>query len=86
MSRLYGWIAAAFALLGAALLYVSGQRDRAREATEVAKANTRSVEAVRDVEQRIDNAKAESRKQANEVQREQESRPATERPTGSFRR
>lgn len=71
MSRLYGWIAAAFAVLGAALLYVAGQRDRAREATEVAKAKTQSVEKARKVEQRITEAKTRARTQAQEVEREQ---------------
>lgn len=71
MSRLWGWIAAAFAALGAALLYVAGQRDRAREATEVAKAKTQSVEKVREVEQRITKAKTQARTEAQEVEREQ---------------
>lgn len=84
MSRLWGWVAAAFAALGAALLFVSGQRDRAREAAEVAKAKTHSIEAAREVEHRIDNARAEARMQAQEVEREQMEHQAAGTRPGHF--
>lgn len=86
MSRLYGWIAAAFALMGAALLYVAGQRDRAKEAATRAKAEAQGRKAVQEAERTITRVKAQAREQSAEVQREQESRPTDQRPSGSFRR
>ena len=71
MSRIYGWIAAAFALMGAALLYVAGQRDRAREATEVAQARANNVKTARIAEQAIAQAKADAHIEAQEIEREQ---------------
>lgn len=68
MSRLWGWIAALFAAMGAALLYVAGQRDRAREATEVAKAQTKSVEAARDKENEIRDAVAKQQSESAQVE------------------
>lgn len=73
-------------LLGAALLYTGGQRDRAKEAASRAKAEAKSKSAVLDAERAIDNAKAKAREQSNEVQREADDRPKGQRPTGSFRR
>lgn len=73
-------------LLGAALLFVSGQRDRAKEATSRAKAEAQSRSAVLDAERAIDRARAQAREQSSEVQREADQRPTTERPTGTFRR
>lgn len=86
MTKLWAWVAAAFGLMGAALLYVSGQRDRAREAASRAKAEAKSKSAIIDVERAIDAARAQARKQSTETQREAEERPAAERPTGNFRR
>lgn len=71
MSRLWGWVVAAFAALGAALLYVAGQRDRAREAAEVAQARAHNVETARIAEQAITQAKADAYIEAQEVEREQ---------------
>lgn len=73
-------------LLGAALLYTGGQRDRAKEAASRAKAEAKSKSAVLDAERAIDNAKAKAREQSNEVQREADDRPKGQRPTGSLRR
>jgi hypothetical protein len=73
-------------LMGAALLFVSGQRDRAKEATSRAKAEAQSKSAVMDAERAIDTARAQAREQSAEVQREAENRPADKRPTDSFRR
>lgn len=85
LSRLWGWIAAAFAVMGAALIYVSGQRDRAREATEVARGKARSENEARKVERRIDQARAEARRKSAETVNEHQARPDDVRPTGSFR-
>lgn len=86
MSKLWGWVVAAFGLLGAALLHVAGQRDRAKEAAARAKAEAKSREAVREAERAIDKARAEARTRSSEVQRESDSRPDDDRPTGHFRR
>lgn len=86
VTKLWAWVAAAFGLMGAALLYVSGQRDRAREAASRAKAEAKSKSAIIDVERAIDAARAQARTQSKETQREAEERPADERPTGTFRR
>ena len=73
-------------MMGAALLFVSGQRDRAKEATSRAKAEAQSKSAVLDAERDIDNARAQAREKSQGVQREAENRPADKRPTDSFRR
>lgn len=57
-------------LLGAALLYTSGQRDRAKEAASRAKAEAKSKSAVLEAERAIDTARAKAQNKANEVQRE----------------
>ncbi len=85
-AKIAGFLALVAGLLGAALLYTGGQRDRAREAATRAKAEAQSKSAVLDVERAIDKARANAREQSQEVQREADKRPATERPTGSFRR
>ena len=73
-------------MMGAALLYVGGQKDRAREAASRARAEAKSKSAVMDVERAIDTARAQAREQSAEVQNEAEKRPADKRPTGTFRR
>ncbi|MBZ5486918.1 hypothetical protein HW452_05200 [Halomonas aquamarina] len=85
-AKIVGFLSLVAALLGAALLFVAGQRDRAREAANLAKAEARSKSAVLDAERAIDKARAEAREHSQEVQREADKRPAAERPTGSFRR
>lgn len=57
-------------LLGAALLYTGGQRDRAKEAASRAKAEAKSKSAVLEAERAIDQARAEARESSQEVQRE----------------
>jgi len=73
-------------MMGAALLLVSGQKDRAKEAARRAKAEAQSKSAVIDAERAIDTARAQAREQSAEVQREAENRPADKRPDGDFRR
>ncbi len=73
-------------LLGAALLFVGGQRDRAKEAAGRAKAEAKSKNAVLEAERSIDKARAQSREQSSEVQREADQRPKGQRPSGNLRR
>ncbi|MBF57730.1 MAG: hypothetical protein CME80_08430 [Halomonas sp.] len=73
-------------LLGAALLFVGGQRDRAKEAASRAKAEAKSKSAVLEAERSIDNARAQAREQSSEVQREADQRPKGTRPSGNLRR
>lgn len=85
-AKIAGFLAMIIGLLGAALLYAGGQRDRAKEAASRAKAEAKSKSAVLEAERSIDNARAQARQKSSEVQRESDGRPATERPTGHFRR
>ena len=85
-AKIAGFLAMVIGLLGAALLYTSGQRDRAKEAANRAKAEAKSKSAVLEAERAIDDARAQVREKSNEVQREADNRPSTERPAGSFRR
>ena len=85
-SKFIGALVAVIGLLGAALLYTSGQRDRAKEAASRAKAEAKSKSAVLEAERAIDNARAQARQKSAETQREADQRPAGQRPNGSFRR
>lgn len=85
-TRVSGALLMIIGLLGAALLYTSGQRDRAKEAASRAKAEAQSKSAVLEVERAIDDARAQVREQSAEKQRDANKRPATDRPTGDFRR
>ena len=85
-SKVAGALVAVIGLLGAALLYTSGQRDRAKEAASRAKAEARSKSAVLEAERAIDNARAQARQKSAETQREADQRPAGTRPTGTLRR
>lgn len=69
-SKIAGALALVAGLLGAALLYTSGQRDRAREAATRAKAEAQSKSAVLEAERAIDQARARARQESQEVQRE----------------
>jgi len=73
-------------MMGAALLLVSGQKDRAKEAARRARAEAKSKSAVIDAERAIETARAQAREKSQGVQREAENRPADKRPTGTFRR
>jgi hypothetical protein len=85
-AKVVGALVMIIGLMGAALLLVGGQKDRAREAASRARAEAKSKSAVMDVERAIDTARAQAREQSAEVQNEAENRPADKRPTGSFRR
>jgi Flp pilus assembly protein TadB len=85
-AKLSGALVMIVGLLGAALLFVSGQRDRAKEATSRAKAEAQSKSAVLDAERAIDTARANARTESNEVQREADQRPKGTRPSGTLRR
>lgn len=85
-AKAIGFLVMIIGLLGAALLYTSGQRDRAKEAASRAKAEAKSKSAVLEAERSIDKARTMAREQSNEVQREAEERPAGTRPSGHFRR
>lgn len=90
MSNLWGRVVGALVmiigLLGAALLFVGGQRDRAKEAASRAKAEAKSKSAVLDAERAIDQARATARQKSTEVQNEANERPSGKRPSGDFRR
>ena len=85
-AKLSGALVMIVGLLGAALLFVSGQRDRSKEATSRAKAEAQSKSAVLDAERAIDTARANARTESNEVQREADQRPKGTRPSGTLRR
>jgi Flp pilus assembly protein TadB len=85
-AKITGFLLMIIGLLGAALLYTGGQRDRAKEAASRAKAEAKSKSAVLEAERAIDNARAKARKESQEAQREADQRPSTERPIGHFRR
>ncbi len=79
-------ITGAFALLIAIAGVLLKQRNSARQKAQTAERKAKQVAAVREKEREIDQARAEARKESQEVQREADNRPSTERPTGSFRR
>ncbi len=85
-AKITGFLVMIIGLLGAALLYTSGQRDRARDAAARAKAEAKSKSAVLEAERAIDHARAQARQNASEVQREADQRPAGTRPSGTLRR
>jgi hypothetical protein len=85
-AKLSGALVMIVGLLGAALLYTGGQRDRAKEAASRAKAEAQSKSAVLEAERAIDTARANARTESNEVQREADQRPTATRPRGTLRR
>lgn len=85
-SKVAGTLIMIIGLLGAALLFVGGQRDRAKDAASRAKAEAKSKSAVLETERSIDNARALAREQSSEVQREADQRPKSQRPSGTLRR
>lgn len=86
MNKLWSIIVAAFGLLGAALLYVAGQRDRAREKTKQARVALQVSEASREIDNTARKAQEQARQKAAETQREADERPTGTRPDGHFRR
>jgi hypothetical protein len=75
-----------FVLLLGALGVLFKQRNNARKKADTAERKAEQVTAVREKERDIDQARAEARNESQEVQREADERPTTDRPTGSFRR
>lgn len=67
-AKVSGALVMIIGLLGAALLYTSGQRDRAKEAASRAKAEAKSKSAVLEAERAIDKARASARKESQEVE------------------
>lgn len=86
LSRLWGWVAAGFSILLAALLFVSGQRDKAKRKAKTAKKQASAERTARDVEKKANAAQAAAREESNEVQRHDDDRPSSKRPSGDFRR
>lgn len=86
MARPWGWVAAAFGLLVAALLFVIGQRDRARETARRARHEAQAREAISDAERAVERARAQAREKASEVQHDADQRPSDSRPSGPLRR
>lgn len=84
-AKVSGALVMIIGLLGAALLYTSGQRDRAKEAASRAKAEAKSKSAVLEAERAIDDARAQVREKSAEKQREADKRPDGKRPAGTFR-
>lgn len=84
-AKVTGFLVMIIGLLGAALLYTGGQRDRAKEAASRAKAEAKSKSAVLEVERAIDDVRAQVREKSAEKQREADKRPTGQRPSGSFR-
>jgi len=85
-AKAVGVLVMVIGLMGAALLFVSGQRDRAKEAASRARAEAQSKSAMIDAERAIETARAQAREKSQGVQREAENRPADKRPDGDFRR
>lgn len=85
-AKITGFLVMVIGLLGAALLYTGGQRDRAKEAASRAKAEAKSKSAVLEAERSIERARTQARTQSAEKQREADERPTATRPSGSFRR
>ena len=86
LSRLWGWVVAAFAILGAALLYMVGQRNKARETAKRARVAVKASEANRDADHAARKAQEAARAQSEEVQREADERDSGTRPSGDLRR
>lgn len=79
-------IAVAIGAVLAGLGILLKQRSNARERADAAEREKEQVTAAREQEQRISTAKEKAREEASNVQREADERPATERPSGTFRR
>lgn len=86
MSRLWGWIVAAFTFLGAALLLAIGQRNKARETAKRARVVVQTSEANREADAVARRAQESARAKSNEVQREADDRDSDTRPSGELRR
>ena len=85
-SRLMLALGAAGSLLLALLLFVIGQRDRARAKVKEVRAQNATLEANREVDAAVERERAAARQKTKETRREHEDRPADRRPDGDFRR
>ncbi|RUR38535.1 hypothetical protein [Vreelandella populi] len=79
-------IIALVVMLTGAIGVLLKQRNTARKKADDANRAASHERAAREIEQRINDAGAKARKESAETQREADNRPATDRPTGSFRR
>lgn len=86
MSRLWPWLIAGLGFLVAALLLVTGQRDKAREQLKSTRVALQSSEASREVDATARKAQQQAREESAEVQREADERPDDRRPDGHLRR
>jgi len=85
-SRLMLALGAAGSLLLALLLFVIGQRDRARAKVKEVRVQSATMEANREVDAAVERERAAARQNTEETRREHEDRPADRRPDGVFRR
>ena len=81
-----GVAVALFAILAGALGIVTKQRNHARDEAQDARLGESRERALREQETDIAESRQRAREDAANVQREANSRPSDERPTGSFRR
>lgn len=86
IGKLKAGLVAALGFLLAGLLFVIGQRDKARAKVKEVQTAKATVEANQELERTIHKVQAEARKQSQETRREHEERPAGKRPDGNFRR
>jgi hypothetical protein len=86
VSRLWGWLAFAITLLGSALLYMTGQRNKARETAKRARVAVQASEANRQADHAARKAQEAARAQSKEVQSEADERDSGTRPSGTLRR
>jgi len=86
VTRVWAWLVAALGIITAALLYMTGQRDKAREQAKAARVNLQASEATREVDATARKAQEQARDSAQEVQREADERPDDRRPDGHLRR
>ena len=86
MTRVWAWLVAALGIITAALLYMTGQRNKAREQVKAARVNLQASEASREVDATARKAQEQARTKSAEVQREADERPDDRRPSGHLRR
>lgn len=86
LNKLWGWVVAAFGIMAAVLLFVIGQRDKARNQAQKTAIDLQAREAMQDVERAADRAREQARSNAAEQQRSADERTKETRPTGTFRR
>lgn len=85
-SKLKIGLVAAIGFLVAGLLFVVGQRDKARAKVKQVQVEKATVEANQALERTVSRVQADARKTSQETRREHEDRPDDRRPDGNFRR